>query len=213
MKVSMITTIKAATAIAGSLSKPSKMPGHSYGLPAEECQVGARLRVVEGSTCFFCYAFKGHYSTYRATVKPAQYKRLDAAVNHPDWVDAMVVLVSRSGDTHFRWHDSGDLQSVDHLARIVQVCERTPEVSHWLPTREYRYVLEYLKSHGPFPENLTVRLSAHMVNKIAPNHGMPTSTVVTDDSYTCPASRQNNECRDCRACWNPNVSNVAYKAH
>ena len=209
----MITTIKAATAIAGSLSKPSKMPGHTYGLPAEECQVGARLVGIVGSVCDNCYALKGFYKTYAKTVKPAQYKRLGAAVKHPLWIDAMVVLISRSGDSHFRWHDSGDLQSIDHLRRIVQVCERTPDVIHWLPTREYRYVLMYLRAFGPLPTNLTVRLSAHMLDKVAPDLGLPTSTVVTDDTYTCPASVQNNECRDCRDCWNPNVSNVAYKAH
>ena len=209
----MITTIKAATTIAGSLSEPSKMPGHAYGLPAEECQVGARLVGVAGSVCDDCYALKGFYQTYAKTVKPAQYKRLDAAINHPEWIDAMAVLISRSGDSHFRWHDSGDLQSVDHLRRIVQVCERTPDVMHWLPTREYRYVLQYLTAFGPLPMNLTVRLSAHMLDKIAPDYGLPTSTVVTDDTYTCPASEQNNECRECRNCWNPNVPNVAYKAH
>jgi hypothetical protein len=209
----MITTIKAAKSIAGSLGKPSKMPGHSYGLPAEECQVGARLVKVKDSVCNGCYALKGFYTTYAKTVKPAQYKRLDAAVNHPDWVEAMVVLISKSGDTHFRWHDSGDIQSIEHLRRIVQVCERTPDIRHWLPTREYRYVGLYRQLHGEFPPNLVVRESAHMLDKPAPNHGLPTSTVVSDDSYTCPASEQNNECRDCRDCWDPNVSNVAYHAH
>ena len=208
----MMLTIAQATAIAGSLSKPRKMPGYAYGLPAEECQIGARLQKVADSVCNGCYAMKGFYKTYARTVKPAQYKRLDAAVNHPDWIDAMVTLIRGKG-RHFRWHDSGDLQSVDHLRRIVQVCEQTPAVRHWLPTREYRYVQDYLETYGPLPENLVVRLSAHMVDGPAPPHGLPTSTVVTDDSYTCQASAQRNKCRDCRACWNPKVANVAYKAH
>jgi hypothetical protein len=156
---------------------------------------------------------KGFYKTYAKTVKPAQYKRLDAAVNHPEWVAAMVKLITTTKDSHFRWHDSGDVQSVYHLQRIVEVCEQTPAVKHWLPTREYRYVNDYQKAHGPFPANLVVRLSAHMVDGPAPAHGLPTSTVVTDGSFTCPASQQRNECRDCRACWDPNVGNVAYKAH
>jgi hypothetical protein len=37
--------------ITGSLSKPSKMPGWAYGIPAKECQTGAKLREVKGSTC------------------------------------------------------------------------------------------------------------------------------------------------------------------
>ena len=36
--------------ITGSLSKPSKMPGHAYGLPAQECKTGSKLAKVEGST-------------------------------------------------------------------------------------------------------------------------------------------------------------------
>jgi hypothetical protein len=202
-----------ALAVAGSLSKPSKMPGHAYGTPAEECQVGTRLRDVPNSVCNGCYAMKGFYKTYAKTVKPAQYKRLDAALNHPDWVDAMVKLITSTRDEYFRWHDSGDIQSVAHLRRIVQVCEATPNVQYWLPTREYRYVAQYRKAYGAFPPNLVVRLSAHMVDGAPTNVELPTSTVVTDGSETCPAPKQNNECGTCRACWNPNVQNVAYKAH
>jgi hypothetical protein len=44
--------------ITGSLSKPSKMPGWAYGIPAKECQTGAKLREVKGSTCFNCYALR-----------------------------------------------------------------------------------------------------------------------------------------------------------
>ena len=44
--------------IGGSLSKPSKMPGWSIGLPAKECKTGAKLQQVKGSVCFDCYALK-----------------------------------------------------------------------------------------------------------------------------------------------------------
>jgi hypothetical protein len=40
-----------AKEITGSLSKPSKMPGFAYGLPAKECKTGKKLQNVEGSTC------------------------------------------------------------------------------------------------------------------------------------------------------------------
>ena len=32
--------------ITGSLSKPSKMPGYAYGLPAKECKTGKKLPTV-----------------------------------------------------------------------------------------------------------------------------------------------------------------------
>ena len=34
-------TVKEALQITGSLSKPSKMPGWAYGLPAKECKTGS----------------------------------------------------------------------------------------------------------------------------------------------------------------------------
>ena len=39
-----------------------------------------------------------------------------------------------------------------------------------------------------------------------------TSTVVTA-GRPCPAPEQNNECKDCRACWNPEIECVAYRFH
>jgi hypothetical protein len=63
--------------ITGSpFSKPSKMPGWAYGIPAKECQTGAKLREVKGSTCYNCYALKGCYVF--PNVQDAQYKRLEA---------------------------------------------------------------------------------------------------------------------------------------
>ena len=64
--------------ITGSLSKPSKMPGHAYGLPAQECKTGSKLAKVKGSTCSSCYALKGCYVF--KVVKAAQYKRQAASL-------------------------------------------------------------------------------------------------------------------------------------
>ena len=48
-----------ALKLVGGLSKPSKMPGWAYGIPAKECKTGSKLRQVKGSTCEKCYALKG----------------------------------------------------------------------------------------------------------------------------------------------------------
>ena len=47
--------------ITGGLSKPSKMPGYAYNLPALHCKPGAQLAQVPGTTCHGCYALKGRY--------------------------------------------------------------------------------------------------------------------------------------------------------
>src|SRR3954462_1210237 len=101
-----------------TLSKPSKMPGHAYSIPASMCQTGSKLRKVAGSTCSHCYALKGRYLF--ANVKDAQARRLEA-ITDPGWSDRMVALITKAGDTHFRWHDAGDLQGVWHLELIVGI--------------------------------------------------------------------------------------------
>ena len=119
--------------ITGSLSKPSKMPGHAYGLPAKECKTGGKLQKVKGSTCEHCYALKGCYVF--KVVQAAQYKRLEA-IKHPQWVQAMAQQINSKKTKFFRWHDSGDVQDVEHLLKIFEVCRLSPDVQHWMPTRE-----------------------------------------------------------------------------
>ncbi len=210
-------TKSAAEAIAGTLSAPSKMPCYSYGTPAEECITGAKLRAVPNTTCSNCYAFTGFYRTYAKTIKPAQYKRLES-ITKAQWSEAMVSLIGRTKNEFFRWHDSGDIQSLAHLEKIADVARRLPQVKFWLPTREYGIVAEYRVKHGNFPGNLVVRLSAHKLDSQAPNVGLPTSEVHTTDRpaagiHECPARYQGNACGDCRACWNPAVKTVSYHQH
>lgn len=202
----------------GGLSAPSKMPGHGYSLPAAECKTGAKLRPVAGSTCSGCYALKGRYKF--PTVRAALYRRLESLAQ-PLWAEVMAELVTRKGDRFFRWHDSGDLQSLEHLRAIVRVCELTPDVQHWLPTREYRTVAEFVAEGGVLPENLTVRLSAHMVGGAVPTfprlQGLVTVSTVSREGYEgahdCPARFQENSCGDCRACWDRGVPHVDYHLH
>ena len=196
---------KEAWDIVGGLSKPSKMPGWAYGLPAKECKTGSKLRQVKGSTCYDCYALKGCYVF--KVVQDAQYKRL-ASIKHPLWTGAMSLLINSKKSKEFRWHDSGDVQDEDHLMKIFAVCKLTPETSHWMPTRE-----AWTQHFLPLcPKNLVIRFSMPMVDQPASGSWPTTSTVVTSGA-TCPAPKQNNECRDCRQCWNPEVKNIAYGIH
>ena len=214
-----------ANQITGGLGKPSKMPGMAYGLPAAECKVGSKLRAIPGSVCAGCYALKGRYilGGRQGTVQSAQYRRL-ASITHPLWADAMVWLIEhapRGRDTYFRWHDSGDVQDLAHLLRIVEVCDRTPRVHHWLPTREKAIVLAYLRQFGSFPFNLVVRLSDAMVDYTPAEQGTRwyshTSGVHRHQApagYACPAkAKYGNTCGPCRACWLTSVPHVSYPWH
>jgi hypothetical protein len=220
--------IKEATAIAGPLGYPSKMPGTSYGISAKACITGAKLNLIEGSTCHGCYALKGNY--IYPSVKMAHEKRI-AGISNPQWVDAMVTLLNaahkprpqaftgkpvKTLSPHHRWHDSGDLQSEEHLAKICQVAEQTPGLSHWLPTREIGILTRFVKNGGKIPANLTVRVSATMVDGSAPKAWPITSTVHADSAphgHVCPAPTQDNNCGSCRACWSFDVPNVSYHKH
>jgi hypothetical protein len=198
---------KEALAIVGGLSHTTKMPCPSWGTPAAECPVGQILRPIEGSTCFDCYALKGRCSMPNST--GAQYRRLEA-LNHPDWIAAMVHLIIPMD--HFRWSDTGDLMGAEHLDKIVDVCYATPDTQHWLPTREYKLLKEYAWC---LPDNLTVRVSAPMIDGAAPEF-LNTSTVhknLPAIGVSCPAIDQGGKCEDCRMCWDKEVKNVSYNHH
>ena len=196
---------KEAWALVGGLSKPSKMPGWSIGIPAKECKTGKKLREIKNSVCEGCYALKGCYVF--KVVQEAQYKRLEA-IQHPDWVLAMATLINSKKPDVFRWHDSGDVQDVDHLEKIFEVCRLTPSKRHWMPTRE-----AWIKDHmHKAPANLVVRFSSPMIDQGPVKSWANTSTVSTS-GRTCPAPDNNNECGSCRACWDPNVKNIEYGKH
>ena len=193
---------KEAKEITGGLSAPGKMPEGSYNIPASSCQTGQILALVKDTPCEGCYALKGRYRL--PNVKAALARRL-ASLSHPRWVEAMTVLVK--GKKHFRWHDSGDIQSVVHLKKIFEVCNNTPGTMHWLPTQERKYL-----PLGSYPDNLTIRLS-NAKNNTKPGQAWTHWSTVVDSGGDCPASRQGNQCGDCRRCWSREVKHVTYPKH
>lgn len=203
--------ISVALSNVGGLSNTSKMPCKSYGLPAQACKVGAKLVKIKGSTCEGCYALKGAYAW--PTVKNAYNRRIKSLYS-PEWVQSMAVLINREKNKVFRWHDSGDLQSLQHLQAIIEVCKLTPTIRHWLPTREKAII----NSHqSVYPDNLVVRLSAAMVDGKPPTGQWLTSTVHSKGAdhigYECKAYEHDGKCNDCRKCWDNTVVNISYRKH
>lgn len=208
----------------GGLSEPSKMPGRAFSLPAAgaACPIGSQLAKVPGTTCHGCYALKGNYrwpQTQRALER--RFRLVKEALAHQkkrrSWLAAMIHLVEK--EQWFRWHDSGDVFSLDYLVLIVDVVKGTPRTRHWLPTREMLTVKRYQDTHGDFPPNLTVRLSLQLIDPpegairgMAKAFGLPLSMVSTN-GYTCPAPKQENSCGACRRCWSLNVGLVTYHKH
>jgi len=207
-----------AHSIHGGLTQTTKMPCKSYSLPTIACITGFRLRKVAGTPCAICYAEKGNYRKYANNIEPAQHARL-VSIDDPLWVDAMVVSIGDDG--YFRWHDSGDIQSIEHLEKIAAVARRTPHCQHWISTREYSIVAAFVAQYD-IPKNLIIRLSGMFTDKpvIVPASlkniaGIAVSNVhsVKPIGTGCNAPKQNGECRSCRACWSRKVAAVSYSIH
>jgi hypothetical protein len=207
-----------AAQVHGGLTQTTKMPCKSYSLPTIACITGFKMREIAGSICADCYADKGNYRKYANNIEPAQHARL-VSIDDPLWVDAMVVSIG--ADKYFRWHDSGDIQNIEHLEKIADVAKRTPHCQHWLPTREYGIVSAFTAQYD-VPGNLIIRLSAMFTDRpvVVPKtlqgvKGVAVSNVhsVKPIGTACNAPRQNGECRSCRACWSRKVAAVSYSIH
>ena len=208
-----LITVKQATENIGGLSNPSKMPddSQSFGISAKQCKTGSQLAKIPGSICEECYALGGFY--IMASTTKAHDKRIQK-IYSKEWVPSMITLAKRK--PFFRWFDSGDIQSMRMLKNIVKIAVAVPTTTFWLPTKENKMVAAYLKKHGTFPSNLIVRVSAPMIDGQPPKRFELTSTVHKNESpidHECNAHNQNNQCMDCRACWNPSIKNISYKYH
>ena len=213
-----------ATEVTGGLSTPTKMPGAAFALSILVCHAGAILRKVVGSTCFKCYATRGNYA--RATVKNAMKRRLlklRKAIKHAAYralyIEAFVELLR--GEDEMRWHDSGDIISVEHLKIIAEIARQTPWCDHWLPTKELGRVTEWLDRGHVRPDNLCIRVSGYMIGEIPKDlpKGINSASVHKDRDRNrkndCGAVRLHTTCdgAKCRKCWDQNVKNVSYGMH
>lgn len=213
MRAQKLKTIKQCEAIVGSLSKPSKMPGYGTSLPAKHCNTGSKLRGNANSVCASCYACKGRYVF--PNVQKAMERRF-ASLGHPQWVEAMAIVIQKKGCKEFRWHDSGDLQGNWHLVNILEVARLTPEVKHWVPTKEYALLRKLSKLETfEVPSNVCIRVSSPVKGRQPLPGFAHTSTVDSGTGFPCPATRGEARCdaHGCRACWDPAVKNVDYKSH
>jgi hypothetical protein len=221
MKIIMMK--KEADAIHGGLTQTSKMPCKSLSTPTALCVTGYKMAKIPGSICADCYATKGFYSMYAGTVEPAQHARHDAMLHDPHWVPAVVTSIG--ADPEFRWFDSGDIPSLFALERIVEVCRATPVTLHWLPTREYGMVKDFIAKHGKhaIPDNLVVRLSAMYPDQptVVPASLRNIKNVLTSNVHSksaptgmpCGAYTRGGRCGECRLCWDKTVFAVSYPKH
>lgn len=239
--------LQSASALVPIGSRNSKMPGPVFSVATHACGVGGALAAVEGSVCHGCYAAR--LEAFRANVA-ASWERNRAlfvgaidgdAAAREAWIAAAVLGIregARLREPYMRWFDAGDLphgatsngeaRGPVALAMICEVARRTPEIAHWLPTREAKSVRAYLATGARIPANLALRLSAPMIDQrpvtltaAEREAGILTSTVHRKPAEDraraageiCEADTRGQKCGPCRACWDRGTANVSYRYH
>ena len=198
------------------LSKASKMPCRSWSLEAlTTCPASKDANGDLVPACKGCYATTGNYH-YPNVKAPRLHNQSDW--KHDDWVDAMVAELDN--DRYFRWFDSGDMYDARLANKILEVMRRTPWTKHWLPTRMHKFdKFKPVIAEMELLPNVVVRLSSDGVQgeivPDAPNSStiIPTISHKLDNMTLCEAYERAGKCGTCRACWDKNVSVVAYPAH
>lgn len=202
------------------LSKASKMPCESFSLPAGDyCKTGSKLMNIKGSVCYGCYAMKGNYLFKNVKEHREHNLNIIKSEQWGLWIDNMVYEIKRTNTSgYFRWHDSGDLQSLEHLKAIVEVANRLDGIRFWLPTLEKKILNEAKRENLAIPKNLTIRLSTPMVNQ-KPSQAWFNTSTVTDkktmavEGELCKSYEQGGKCLTCRACWDKEIQNITYLKH
>jgi hypothetical protein len=197
------------------LSKTSKLDGiQSWSLNAlETCQGSKDLVTGElVPACQGCYATTGNYR-FPNVRAPRDFNKEDW--KRDSWVADMVIALDSS--RYFRWFDSGDMYDLRLAEKILEVMKKTPWVKHWLPTRMHKFNKYDTVINAMMKlENVVVRLSSDSVTGEIIN-GLTTSTIFSDTvpagAFECKAYENAGKCNGCRACYNKDVSVIAYKAH
>ena len=197
------------------LSKTSKLDGiMSWSLNALDTCQGSINPVTKElvPACQGCYATTGNYR-FPNVRAPRDFNKQDW--QREGWINDMVQALENS--RYFRWFDSGDMYSVELAWKIHTIMMRTPWCKHWLPTRMHKFKkYESVINHMQSLPNVVVRLSSDSVTGEIIN-GLTTSTIFSDtlpkDAFECKAYQHDGKCNGCRACYDKDVSVIAYKAH
>lgn len=198
------------------ISTTSKLDGiRSWSLQAlDTCPGSVSSPGVLVDACKGCYATTGNYR-YPNVKAPRLENREDW--QRIEWCDDMVKALDK--DRFFRWFDSGDMYTLGLAEKILEVMQRTPWCSHWLPTRMHKFpkFRAVLRDMQALP-NVMVRFSSDSVRGeyVKGLHGsviVPDAETLPDGVSLCGAYSREGKCGGCRACWNKDVEVIAYPAH
>ena len=98
---------------------------------------------------------------------------------------------------------------------ILEICKQTPNIKHWIPSKEYKIWRHVLKIKQ-LPNNVCLRISSPNIDQEPLKDFNNTSTVHKDAAafgLECIAYKQDGKCLDCKACYDTKVKNVSYPKH
>jgi hypothetical protein len=208
------------------LSQPSKLNSQAFPLPVNDEVCKGRIDQNTGELlkkCQKCYADNRGFYAMPDTIKLREDNLAIIKDNIEVFIFFMIGKLNRKRNKDFRWFDSGDILSVEFLKALIEVCKKTPDTRHWIPTTTWNYnnseFLELLQVLQALP-NVILRASNPGAIPVLPKGLYPLQSVVVDkikkstkELFYCPASQLNGKCGPCKACYNKNIETVAYLEH
>lgn len=209
------------------VNRNAKIDATVFNLDPTQCVRGSVLRPIEGTVCHGCYAFKAYRMYPGVRKSQGGNQQLWVAAKFygviDRWVEAIAFQIQtlsdrkhksgKAGAGYHRWLGAGDVPDPEFLRAVIAVAKATPDIKHWLPTREYTFI----PADCELPDNLVIRASANRIDQAPPARFRNTSTVHKDapaQGHSCPSSAGNSCAQNnCNACWRPEVANVSYGFH
>lgn len=91
-----------------------------------------------------------------------------------------------------RWHTGGEIVDYDYLCRMMEVARAVKNFTFWAYTKRYALVNQYIREHGPLPENFKMMFSEWDGLPMDNPYGLPVfkcrlkGTPVPDIAWKCP---------------------------
>ena len=209
------------------LSNPGKLNSQAFPLPVDDSVCLGRKDQKTGDLlekCVKCYADDRGFYAMPATKKVRDDNLKIIQENIQVFIFFMIAKLNRKKNKEFRWFDSGDICSLEFLKALIEVCIKTPNTTHWIPTTTWNYpnqeFLDQLQILQALP-NVRLRASNPGSIPTLPKGLYPLQSVVvqeikpksTKELFYCPASNQAGKCGPCKACYNDNIETIAYLEH
>ena len=186
-----------------SLSNNAKLDGvKSFDLPLSTCENRCLL---SGQFFKICYAHNNQ-QTHINPDRIAKLKHNLRMIRSPKFVKTLSYEIREC--LHFRFFGMGDIENLEQLRKIFQVCKIRHETKFSMITSRDDLLCQAVQNRETKPDNLQIILSSGLIDEPVPAFeqkilnplGVQFSHITTNpDKATCQASKTGfcDNCRDC----------------